>query len=275
MNKIAFLAISAYLSFAACNGSNDGEPKVPDNGPPPPNIPYTIVNTFPHDTGFFTEGLEFHGGQLFESSGSGAANAGDTGYYPSAFGIADLKTGKVSIKGQLDKSKFFGEGITFFKNKMYQLTWKNKIGYIYDANTFKKIGEFPIPAKEGWSFTHDSSHLIMSDGTSNLYIMDPDSLHVLNMITVTDNNGPVSNVNELEYVNGFIYANQWLTSYILKIDANNGKVVGRLDLANLEKEIQSKNPELDQMNGIAYNSSSNTFYVTGKLWPTIYEIKIE
>jgi len=181
----------------------------------------------------------------------------------------------VSIKGQLDKSKFFGEGITFFNNKMYQLTWKNKVGYVYDATSFKKLREFPIPSKEGWSFTHDSTHLIMSDGTSNLYIMDPDSLHVINLLPVTDNNGPVSNINELEYVNGFIYANQWLTNYILKIDASNGKVVGRLDLSNIEKEVSNKDPEVHEMNGIAYNSGSKTFYVTGKLWPTIYEIRIE
>jgi len=273
MKNIAFLVFYAAMAAISCN---DNPPPTGNEIPPsPPAIPYTVINSYPHDTAFFTEGLEIHDGQLFESSGSGAASEDDPGYYPSAFGITDLKTGKVTIKGTLDKAKYFGEGITFFKGKMYQLTWKNGVGFVYDATSYKKIREFKIPAKEGWSLTHDSTHLIMSDGTSNLYFLDPDSLGVVKNLPVSDNNGPVPNINELEYVNGFIYANQWLTPYILKIDANSGKVVGRLDLSNLEKDVKAKDPDVHEMNGVAWNSTTNTLYITGKLWPSIFELRLQ
>jgi glutamine cyclotransferase len=212
---------------------------------------------------------------LYESSGSGSAGDKQPGAYPSAFGTVDLKTGKVNIKVQLDNTTYFGEGITFFRDKVYQLTWQSGIGFIYDAKTFKKLGEFKIPAREGWGLTHDSAHLIMSDGSSNLYFISPDSLRLLNIVSVTDNNGPVGNVNELEYINGFIYANQWQTPYILKIDPASGKVVGRINLENLVNEVNNKYPDANDLNGIAFDSANNKLYVTGKLWPNIYEIRLQ
>jgi glutaminyl-peptide cyclotransferase len=273
MNKVFFAAIVLFTTLAACNGSGTNTTDNTNNNavPAPPAIQYAVVNKFPHDTSYFTEGLEFYKGQLFESSGGNA----DESPYPSELGIADLKTGKVTTKVQLDKTKYFGEGITFFNDKLYQLTWTSQVGFIYDANTFKKLREFKIPAKEGWGLTHDSANLIMSDGTSNLYYLTPDSLKLLNILRVTDNNGPVPNINELEYINGYIYANQWETAYILKIDPATGKIVGRLDMENLQKEASSLRPGADVLNGIAYDSATNKMLVTGKRWPFIYEIKVQ
>src|SRR5690606_17349481 len=149
---------------------------------------------------------------------------------------------------ELDKSKYFGEGITFFNDKLYVLTWKSRVGFVYDATTFKKIREFPLPAAEGWGMTHDSASLIMSDGSSNLYYLSPETLGLQKIVSVKDHNGPVANINELEYINGYIYANQWLTSYILKIDPASGQVVGRLDLTPLAKEVNAKAPYAETLN---------------------------
>lgn len=273
ITAFAILAIAA----AGCNGSdnaNNGNATTASHAePPPPIVPFTVLKSYPHDTTFFTEGLEFHDGKLFEASGSGSDGSDGPSPYPSAFGIVDMGTGKVAIKAELDRNKFFGEGITFFGDKAYQLTYKNGIGYVYDAKTFKKLKEFKLPSAEGWSLTHDTASLIMSDGTDNLYYLDPETMQVKNTIRVFDNNGPVSNVNELEYINGYIYANQWETNYILKIDPTNGKIVGKLDLTSLANEAKSLHPDANYLNGIAYDSSSNRIIVTGKLWPKMYEIR--
>ena len=275
MRKIACLALLVTFGFLfACNNDSDDDG---ENGNPPeiitPTIPFTIVNIYPHDTSFFTEGLEFYKGQLFESSGGNT----DASPFPSAFGDVDIKTGRVNRRVNIDSSKFFGEGITFFKDKVYQLTWENGIGFVYDARTFKKLKEFKIPtkSKEGWGLTHDSSYIIMSDGTSNLYFLQPDSLTVVKTISVTDHNGPVGNVNELEYIKGFIYANQWQTPYILKIDANTGKIAGRLDLTSIQNEIKHKDANAHELNGIAYDSATNKILITGKKWPSFYEIRFQ
>lgn len=273
MKKVLFAAIVTVITFAACNDAGTGatDDTTKNVSTAPPAIQYAVVNKYPHDTSYFTEGLEFYKGQLFESSGGNA----DESPYPSELGISDLKTGKVTPKVQLDKTKYFGEGITFFNDKLYQLTWVSQVGFVYDATTFKKIKEFKLPAKEGWGLTHDSAHLIMSDGTSNLYYMSPDSLKLLNILRVTDNNGPVANINELEYINGYIYANQWETPYVLKIDPATGKVIGRIDLENLQKEAAALRPGADVLNGIAYDSATGQLLVTGKRWPFLYEIKIQ
>jgi glutaminyl-peptide cyclotransferase len=274
MKKLLFACI-AITALWACNGSDTSSGNG-GNGTTvaeTPRIGFSVTNTYLHDTSFFTEGFEFHEGQLFESSGSG--NSGDDQpAYPSAFGILNLKTGKVDRKVELDNKTFFGEGITVFKDKIYQLTWKNKTGFIYDAKTFKKLQEFNYDG-EGWSLTHDSTRLIMSDGSSNIRFLDPNTLRVLGILGVTDNNGPVGSINELEFVNGYIYANQWGSSYILKIDPGSGHVTGKMDLTNLENEAKRKYAESKEMNGIAWNPASNTLYITGKCWPTVYEIKLD
>lgn len=236
----------------------------------PPIIGYTVIRSYPHDSNYFTEGLEFYDGQLLESSGGN----NDESPYPSEMGIADINKGKVTTKVKLDRNKHFGEGITVFGNTLYMLTWKSKIGFTYDINSFKQTGQFNLPTEQGWGLTHDTASLIMSDGSNSLLFLNPKTFQVKYIVGVLDIQGPVSNINELEYVNGFIYANQWLTPYILKIDPVSGKVMGRIDLSALEDEISNKYKDTNGLNGIAYNPQSGTFFVTGKNWPLIYEIKL-
>jgi glutamine cyclotransferase len=264
--------IIAIIFLSACNNP---EPKevAPQNTPAisngPTAINYSVVYAYPHDTTSFTEGFLVHDGELYEATGY-------TKEYPSSrslFGVVDLKTGKIQKKVEIDRNKYFGEGIVFLNGKVYQLTYTTKIGFVYDAKTFKKIGEFTFPSAEGWGFTTDGKSLIMSDGSSNISYLDPITFKLVKVLGVTDNNGPVDSINELEIINGFIYANRYTTNYILKIDPSSGKVVGKLDLTTLDTEAKNKYPESLQLNGIAYDSTSKKVYVTGKLWPNIYEIK--
>lgn len=269
----AFRFLFVLALFASCtNSTRQDQPaeddKKADNAPPVIN--YSVVRTLPHDTASFTEGFLFHDGQLYESTGTEPAMPESR---HSLFGVVDQKTGKIDKKAELDRNKYFGEGITFLHDKWYQLTWTSKIGFIYDAKTFKKTGEFNIPVKEGWGMTTDGTSLIMSDGTSNISYVDPVTFRLVKVVGVTDNNGPVSNINELELIKGFIYANQWQTSYIMKIDPSSGKVVGVLDLSSLVDGAHTKYGPSDSLNGIAYDSTGDKVYVTGKLWPNIYEIK--
>lgn len=274
MKKIVFfllavMACGLVLTSVKCN---DGSTTPDDTTPPAPSTPpiaITVVNQFAHDTSFFTEGLEFYKGQLWESSGGD----NEASPFPSAVGILNMQTGKVDIKITLDKSKHFGEGITFFNDQLFLLTWKSRIGFVYDPVTLKKIKEFPLPTQEGWGMTHDSTSLIMSDGTSNLYYLSPDSLKLLKILGVKDSNGPLPNINELEYIDGYIYANQWLTSYIVKIDPNSGQVVGRIDLSGLATDAKARNED-PNWNGIAYDPVNKKIYVSGKKWRTLYEIKL-
>jgi glutamine cyclotransferase len=235
-----------------------------------PVITYTILNALPHDKDSYTEGFLMHNGKLFESSGAPEGNDKTR----SMVGIVDPATGVISVKAELDKKIYFGEGITILGDKLYQLTWTNKKGFIYDLKTFKKIGEFTFPSKEGWGMTTDGSSLIMSDGSSNLTYLDPLTFKTNRIVGVTDNNGPVGNLNELEYVNGNILANIYQTPYIIRIDPNSGKVLGKADFSNLVKEVKLKDPDVDYMNGIAWDSAKNKIYITGKLWPNMYEVRL-
>ena len=148
-----------------------------------------------------------------------------------------------------------------------------KIGFVYDAKSFKKLGEFVFPSVEGWGMTTDGTYLVLSDGTSNINYLDPNNYKLIKILGVIDNNGPVAFINELEYINGFIYANVYGTNYIVKIDPASGKIVGKLDLTTLNNEAKNKYPDALEMNGIAYDSVAKKVYITGKMWPNIYEIK--
>lgn len=288
-SSIPFLLALALL--AACNNPKKEPPSTDSTDIVPPPIDYAVVKTYPHDTSAYTEGFLFHDGQLFESTGTDAASMPGR---QSLFGTVDLATGRITPKARLDGNKYFGEGIVFLHDKLYQLTWTTKTGFIYDAKTFKKLGEFTFPG-EGWGMTTDGKYLIMSHGSSNIDYFDPENTHedtvkiiyddstkatkilpafkLVRELDVTDNNGPVSNINELELIKGYLYANQWLTNYILKIDPGNGKVVGRLNLDSLVADARKRFAEAESLNGIAYDSTTGKIYVTGKLWPTIYEIK--
>lgn len=234
-----------------------------------PEIKFTVETQYPHDVNAFTEGLHFHEGTLYESTGS----PDNVPQARSLLGPVDLKTGKIDVKAELDKATYFGEGSVFLNGKIYQLTYKNQTGFIYDAKTFKNIGKFTYTNREGWGLTTDGKSLIMSDGTSYLYFLDPVSFAVTKTLDVAEGGRVTEFLNELEYIKGYIYANVWMTNTIVKIDPNSGDVVGKMDLGSLLMESKTRNPGSLETNGIAYDSISNRILVTGKLWPTLYQIK--
>ena len=275
MNKLPIILCLCLLF--ACNEKKENSPTTPPTTELPatpsvqtPQLHYTIASRYPHDELAFTEGFLFHEGVLYESTGS-PDNLPQT---QSFIGSVDLKSGKINKKVELDRTIYFGEGIVFLNNKVYQLTYKNKLGFYYDAKSFKKIGQFTYENEEGWGMTTDGSSLIMSDGTHQLTYLDAFTLKPSKKITVTENDFFVQHLNELEYINGFIYANIWLTNNIVKIDPQTGKVVGKMDLSNLVYEVKSKHPAAAELNGIAFNLENKHVYVTGKMWPTIYELTI-
>ncbi len=270
MKKI-FLYLFILFFFVKCGNADttkrEEQTAGSDNMASPGIINYSVMNIYPHDTTSFTEGLFIHEGVLYESTGPGGDDR-----YKSWAGPVDIKTGKPQRKIILDK-KYFGEGSSILNGKLYQLTYKNNTGFVYDARTYKKLSEFTYPG-EGWALTHDSTYLIMSDGSNKLQYLDPATLKVTKIIGVEDNNGPVSNINELEYISGYLYANQYLTNYVLKIDPASGKVIGRLDLTNLEMQSKRKYANAQETNGIAYDPATKKMFVTGKCWPDLYEIQL-
>jgi glutaminyl-peptide cyclotransferase len=230
-----------------------------------PTIPVTtasVVRAYPHDRKAFTQGLEYYEGHLYESTGR---------YGESTLRETSLETGKVLQSVELP-SKYFGEGLTIFHGKIYQLTWLTKVGFIYDLRTFRKTGEFPYPS-EGWGLTHDDTSLILSDGTNKLQFIDPTSFVVSKTIEVYADDAAVTNLNELEYINGEIFANIWHSSRIARIDPRSGRVLAWIDLTALVGR-ESHGPE-DVLNGIAYDTHRGRLFVTGKCWSEIIEIKLE
>jgi len=227
-------------------------------------IPYSVLKTLPHNVDAFTEGLTIHDGKVLESTGQNGK---------SWVAEVDPGSGEHTKKITLD-DRYFGEGMTVLNNKLYYLTWRTKIGFIYDAKTYKQIGEFKYE-NEGWGLTHDDNNLIMSDGTEKLYFLDTTDLKVVRTLTVTDGRGPLKNLNELEYVNGYIFANVYETPIIAKIDPASGKVVGRINLSVQVEEIRRMFPNTAELNGIAFDKNSNAMLVTGKNWPRTYLIRLQ
>lgn len=225
-------------------------------------IAYSIVKVFPHDKNAFTQGLVVEQGRLFESTGQ---------YGTSWIAEVDIATGQQDKKVILDK-KYFGEGIAILNNKIYQLTWQTKSGFVYDLRTFEKIREFEYD-REGWGITHNGNNLIVSDGTNQLFFLDTLTLEPVTILKVTDGDKPSEKLNELEFIDGFIYANQWQTNFILKIDPSNGKVVGRMDMTELAERVFPLNPNADVLNGIAYEKKSKLLLITGKLWPAMVAVR--
>ncbi|WP_165759018.1 glutaminyl-peptide cyclotransferase [Niastella yeongjuensis] len=266
MKPILFVLLTLVIFSACQSGSTEENENVENAGPVTPAIKYEEVDYFLHDTSLFTEGLLIHDGLLFESTGSP-----DKGR-KSLIGYNDLKTGAFIKKVELPHDSLFGEGIVFFKDKLYQLTYKNHIGFIYDAHSYRKTGQFPI-AKEGWGLTTDGASIIMSDGTDTLNYVDADGYTIHKKLPVTENGAKRDSLNELEYIKGYIYANIWLTNNIVKIDPANGKVVGKLDLSTLAFKAALTTGG-DALNGIAYDSTTSYIYVTGKLWPHIHQLKM-
>jgi len=190
-------------------------------------------------------------------------------------GILDLETGKIDTKAILDRDIYFGEGSTILNDKIYQLTYKNQKGFVYDAKTFEQIQTFDVESREGWGLTNDGENLIMSDGTDKITYLDPNNFTATRQISVKYQNKPQYNLNELEYVSGYIYANIYQTNQIIKINPANGEIIGILDLSQLVNQLSVENTDIAELNGIAYRESTDTFFITGKLWPYIYEIKLQ
>ena len=225
-----------------------------------PTYGYEILNQYPHDTSAFTEGLVYTGGALYESTGL---------YGSSTLRQVDLRTGAVLRRVNL-APQYFGEGATLFQGKIFQLTWQSQTAFVYDATTFALLGQF-FYAGEGWGLTHDDRYLIMSDGTSQIRFVDPATFQTVKTISVHDQHGaPLTNINELEYINGEIYANVWLTNSVVRIDPASGQIVGTIDFTGLLPAGTSA----DVLNGIAYDSSTGHLLVTGKLWPSLFEVRL-
>lgn len=268
----ALLSIIGVVGLWLCLASCDKATKQTEQSSvqtAAPAISYSVKNTLPHDTLSFTEGLLVHNGQLIESTGS----PDEFPQTKSQFGPVDPKTGKLEPKAELDRRKYFGEGIVILNGKLYQLTYKTKVGFIYDVNTYRRTGQFSFDNNEGWGLTTDGRHLIMSDGTSMLTYLNSGSLRPVRTLRVLENSIQIDKLNELEYINGYLYANIWSTNEIVKIDPSNGEVVGRIDLSSLSNDAKTKYPKSLEMNGIAYDSTRKTVYITGKMWPSVYEIE--
>jgi len=184
-----------------------------------------------------------------------------------------VSTGKLDKKVILDQ-RYFGEGIDILNNKVYQLTYQEHTGFVYNLKDFKKIKEWTYKS-EGWGLTNDGTNIIMSDGTNQLHFLDTASLEIKKSVSVTDEQGPVKNLNELEFIDGYVYANVWQTNLIVKINPATGKVVGRLDLTQLYNDARNANPRMDVLNGIAWHPGTQSLLVTGKHWPHIYILKID
>lgn len=241
----------------------------------PPPIPYSVVNAYPHDTAAFTQGLEIYDGRLYESTGL---------FGRSSLRINNLATGTVRQRVDLG-AEYFAEGITILKDTLYQLTWQNHEVMVYSAKDMKPVRRMAWSA-EGWGITHDSSRLYISDGSDKLYVVNPTDLKLQRVVSVSDNAGPVNNLNELEWVNGSIYANRWQYDQIVRIDPATGMVTGRLDLTDLlKRNSRSDLSYLTQpgsageingavLNGIAWDAARKRLLVTGKLWPEIFELSI-
>lgn len=266
--KHTIITLLIVTTLGSC--ANDTREKVAEEFTSP-IIPFRVNAYIRHDTSLFTEGLLIHKGRLIESTGS----PDELPSTRSLVGIHDFTTGTFEKKIELDRRKYFGEGIVILADRLFQLTYKNQKAFVYDANTFSLIDSFSYKNAEGWGLTTDGKHLVMSDGTATLTFIDPVSYAVVRTVEVTENDVTVRNLNELEFINGWIYANVWSTNFIVKINPADGKVSGRLDLTLLAYEARMKNPEVDVPNGIAYDSVSKKIYVTGKMWPNIYEISFE
>lgn len=249
-------AAALTVLLSACS-STDAQPL--DDLQPTIGPGYVVVGEFPHDPQAYTQGLDFQGTRLFEGTGLNGR---------SSLRRVDLETGEVLRKVDLAE-RFFGEGITVLGQRIYQITWQSERAFVYDKKTFRRIRRFSYEG-EGWGLTHDGRRLIMSNGSATITFRDPKTFAVLDEIEVTDGGEPVEMLNELEWVEGEIFANVWQTDDVVRIDPATGDVTGRLDLTALKQQQQ----EGEVTNGIAYMESQDRLFVTGKLWSSVYEIEL-
>lgn len=263
-----FIAVSTCVSCNNNDSTNDTDSSlVPTYSsiPAPGNLTYTILAQHPKDTGAFTQGLEIYNGKLYESTGD---------FENSSLRITNWKTGNVEKKHMMGSDKIFGEGITILNNKIYQLTWVSNIVYVYDIDNINKPIQTLRWPREGWGITNNGTDLIISDGSSNLYFVDPANFEVRRTLPVLSYKGPITELNELEYIDGFIFANVYQQNYIVKIDPKTGHVVAVMVLENLLQKNEYIPGRTDFLNGIAYDSATKTMLITGKRWPKLFEVKL-
>ena len=229
----------------------------------PVEYSYQVVREYPHDPAAYTQGLQYDEGVLYEGTGN---------YGTSSLRRVRLETGEVTKIRDLEQS-LFGEGITVMGQRIYQLTYKSQVGFIYDKSSFEQIQKVYYQNREGWGLTHNGEELIMSDGTNIIYFLDPEMFTVNRQLEVYDNNGPANSLNELEYIHGKLWANRYYTDEIVIIDPESGKVEGRINLKGILKTTDRK-PSTDVLNGIAWDSQGDRVFVTGKFWPKLFEIRI-
>jgi glutamine cyclotransferase len=251
MRTLAILILTAIIS-AACA-----------NGPGVPVVGYDVVRTFPHDKTAFTQGLNFHEGALVESTGLEGL---------STLRRVELETGRV-LQAIYVPAPNFSEGMTILNGKIYQLNLHGGRGFVYDLKTLEKTGEFPYEG-EGWGLTNDGRSLLLSDGTNVIRFIDPSTFQVQRTITVTRAGKPLERLNELEYVKGEILANVWQSDGIARIDPKDGRVTGWIDLSALTDTGDKNNPDA-VLNGIAWDAAGDRLFVTGKLWPKLFEIRLK
>jgi glutaminyl-peptide cyclotransferase len=230
----------------------------------PKTYTYKTLNHYPHNKHFFTQGLEFHDGFLYEGTGE----HGTSGLFK-----VNLQTGKPVMQHMLDV-KYFGEGITILDDKVYQLTYRAQKGFVYNLDDFAVIDSFSYKSNEGWGLTNDGQYLIMSNGTHELIWLDPADYSEVKRVDVANNLGLINNINELEYINETIFANIWTTNMIVQIETETGKVLSQVNLDGILNMYTNPTDTIDVLNGIAYDSISDRIFITGKKWPRLFEIEL-
>ena len=271
------LIIASLFILISCDNSSTPEydPTLPqpktNNIPAPAPLMFTVDAVYPHDQNSFTQGLEFHKGKLYEGTGE---------FNQSRLRILDIKGGNVLKEYKIPDKTIFGEGITILHDKIYQLTWQNHKIFVYDINDITHPVDTFTWSREGWGATNDGTNIIISDGTSQLFFVQPDAagkkMKMNKILTVMDNRGVVDSLNELELINGYVYANIWMTNNIVKIDTSNGHVVGLLNFTGLLQQYDRGVRVGDDavLNGIAYDTVSQKMYITGKNWPKLFEMHL-
>ncbi len=269
---MSMILLASLLIVVSCTNESDlaesAAAEVPNvsNSPStteaPPVYSYRVVRSYPHDRQAFTQGLVYEAGELYEGTGIRGQ---------SSLRRVELETCTVRQQYELPR-QYFGEGITLFGDRIIQLTWQSRIGFVYDRGSFQLIQQFSYPT-ESWGITHDGSRLIMSDGTANLYFLEPETFTEIDRLEVRDEHGPVIRLNELEYVRGDLYANVWQTDRIARIDLLTGRVVAWIDLKGL-LSVADRLQRVDVLNGIAYDADHDRLFVTGKWWPKLFEIQL-
>lgn len=263
--KFSMLLLSCILLAGVIACSDSSTAKQTADGASADSVPvysYQVVNTWPHDAEAYTQGLVFHDGALFESTGLHGS---------SSLRRVELTTGKVKKKVNVPR-EYFAEGMTIFRDKIFQLTWQSQKGFVYDLKKLKQEGEFTYEG-EGWGLTHDNQSLIMSDGTNRIRFLDPISFQIQRTISVYDSGQPLTQLNELEYIKGEIYANIWKTNRLVRIDPTTGRINAWIDMTGLHHQGDDGDSE-NCLNGIAYDAEGERLFVTGKRWPNIFEIRL-